>query len=249
MHGKLVWVCHNLVSHKENRPLLSKLSRHFYLHQSDFIIVHLKEAAEKLHHGSVKVHYFPHPAYAVKSTSLEEKKTENIHVLIWGNILPYKGIKEFIQCYSQVNASFKVVVVGRGENSYIEELQRAARGLNIEIRNEFLQDDELQTHFNNSKIILLPYSKDITTSGALIHSLHSKKIIIGPATGNFNDLYQLNSCLIYHNYKELFFLLERLISDTAFYEEKLSQVQQGMSEYIFANTWDNFIDKFLTTIE
>ncbi len=247
--GKLVWICHNLISHKKKIPFIQKLTRNFYINKSDFIIVHSKDALKQLEKLSDKAVYLPHPAYKrYNSNKLTGARTDT-DVLIWGNILPHKGLDEFVKYYKEAKASFRVLVVGKGEKGYVNSLQDAAEGLNIEIRNEFLSDEELDINFRSSKIVLLPYSKNSATSGALIHSLYSGKIIIGRATGNFVDLHEAGACLIYSNYEDLFVLLSRLSTDPLFYEETLLQLQKGMSVYISCNTWDSFIDKLLMTIE
>ena len=93
----------------------------------------------------------------------------------------------------------------------------------------------------------MPYlDSDTFSSGSLIHSLNSYKIVIGPAIGNFIDVSQYGACLTYGDYASLFSIVKALLHDEHKYEKELASVIAGINEYHKLNSWDDFIKKILT---
>ncbi|WP_143157242.1 glycosyltransferase [Cnuella takakiae] len=247
--GKIIWICHNRKSHAKGKPLLSKWNRNFFKHIADKIIVHSKDAIEVLKEVRSKVVFVPHPRYErIKMDSITNPNTHQ--ALIWGNITPYKGLEAFINDYKKSESNFPVKILGKGNPEYVAQLKEKAAGTNIHIQNTRLTAQELQEEFNKCSVIVLPYKKtDTFSSGALIHSLNAHKIILGPRVGNFIDLAETGACIAYQNNKELFELLDRMIHDSAFYQEQLENVRTNMDQYYKLNTWENMIEQVLNSIE
>ena len=247
--GKIVWICHNKESHKKNYKLLRNMTRSFYTKISDLIVVLSSDALNHFSKVKEKVSFLNHPVYMTPGLIEKHNNEEQTDVLIWGNISPYKGLSEFIESYRSHNNIFKVKIIGHSEKAYLKILTEKATGLNIEIVDRFLSKEELVHQFENSKIILLPY-KDIDTfsSGALVHSLCSNKIIIGPAIGNFIDLKQVNACLVYNSYPQLFILINSLLNNKYYYDEELEKLRKGILQYYNNNTWENFVRQLVSLV-
>lgn len=246
--GKIVWVCHNKDSHKKQYPGLRKITRSFYTKISNVIIVLSNDALNYFLKQKGKTHFLNHPVYS-NPPLLKEHKQVLFDVLIWGRIRPYKGLNGFIESYRKHNNLFNVNIIGYANKSDLEILNQNASGLNISITDKFISNDELAYYFQNSKIILLPYAdSDTFSSGALIHSLSSNKIVIGPAIGNFIDLYKQGACLVYENFTNLFSIINSLLNNPSYYETELSKLRKGISNYYKMNSWENFVDEIVHII-
>jgi glycosyltransferase involved in cell wall biosynthesis len=109
-----------------------------------------------------------------------------------------------------------------------------------------LSDEELDRNFQRSKIILLPYlNSDTFSSGTLIHSLNSNKIVIGPHVGNFIDVSRWGACLTYKSAHDLFKKMEELLSNAELYDTKRKALTEGITRYYNLNSWETFIDNLL----
>lgn len=244
--GKILWVCHNKDSHKKRFRRLRKMTRLFYTKFSDYIIVLSSDALNYFVKEKSKTYFVNHPVYPNPPLLTEDKFSIQYDVLIWGRISPYKGLNEFIESYRLHKNSFKLKIIGDANKDYFEIITKNASGLNIEITNKFISNDELEHYFKNSKIVLLPYADtDTFSSGALIHSLSSNKIVIGPMVGNFIDVYKKEACLVYENFANLFNMINCLLDDQSYYGLQLTKLRQGISNYYMENSWDNFIHDIL----
>lgn len=250
--SKIIWVCHNRKSHHKEFPKFNQLNRAFFKKIAHKILVHSGDAQEHLAKEAQKVFYLPHPRYErlePKQIVLPASLTTHSDVLIWGAIKPYKGLEKFIEEYRKSGSTFHTLIIGKAKPDYHHQLQSFAKGTNIRIENCFLNDDELSVLFSQTKIVLLPYLlSDTFSSGALIHSLNSHKIVIGPEIGNFIDLRAENACLTYTNYKHLFATISDLLSNEAQYDQTLQRLRKGMDHYYDNNSWDQFADKLCNVL-
>lgn len=244
--GKIIWVCHNKESHVKKYELLRKFSRTFFTKISNFIIVHSSDAIGHFPKEKHKVFFLQHPIYDKVAHRSADKDDTQIEVLIWGNITPYKGLDDFIKNYKKHGAAFNATIIGKADKQYLNHLTKASHGLNITIKDQFLSEDELYLYFKKSKIILLPYlDSDTFSSGSLIHSLNSNKIVIGPGIGNFIDVNNCGACLTYKDYPSLFYIIRQLLNDQKKYDEELRRLTAGINKYYTSNSWDDFIKNIL----
>ena len=247
--GKIVWICHNKESHNKQYKWLRIITRSFFTRISNAIIVLSKDAISHFLKIKHKVYFLNHPVYQNPELINQNTTDAPTDVLIWGNISPYKGLNEFIDSYRKHKNTFGVKIIGHADKKYLEIIKLKAKDLNIDITDKFLSPDELIYFFKRSKIILFTYGdRDTFSSGALIHSLSSNKIIIGPAIGNFLDLNQSGACFVYEDFTNLFIIIERLLEDQNYYEFELTKARKGIRSYYDLNSWEQFIDRFLQII-
>ncbi len=242
--GKIIWVCHNKDSHKKQFRLLRKLTRFFYAKISNAIIVLSNDALNYFVKEKRKTFFLNHPVYLNPPLLKEDNDHPLYDVLIWGRISPYKGLNEFIENYRKHNNFFYVNIIGHANKSYLKTITQNASGLHMDITDRFISNYDLANYFKKSKIILLPYAdSDTFSSGALIHSLSSNKIVIGPAIGNFIDLYNQGACLVYENFTNLFFTINSLLNNSSYYDTELAKLRKGILNYYKLNSWENFINE------
>lgn len=248
--GKIVWICHNKDSHKKKYKGLRRMARSFFTKISNVIIVLSHDALNYFVKEKGKTYFLNHPVYLNPPLLKEDSNLSMCDVLIWGRISPYKGLNEFIGAYRERNNSFSVNIIGHADKTYLETITQNSRGLNINIIDEFISNRELENYFKKSKIILLPYAdSDTFSSGALVHSLSSNKIVIGPAIGNFLDLNKQEACLVYENFTSLFSTLNLLLNNQVYYDSELARLRKGIVNYYRLNTWGKFIEEIVSIVE
>jgi beta-1,4-mannosyltransferase len=240
---KIVWTIHNKISHSTNMMFLKKYLFKELLKKSDLLITHSKEGisfAESMIKGcSNKVFYYPHPILKYIG---DEKDNSNANkeydVLIWGTMVPYKGIHLFLENLKQKYElnKLKILIIGKVPSSDYYDVLRSYENDNISIQNKFVKDNELSVIMNLSKVVLFTYSNDsILSSGVLMDSLAHGAFVIGPNTGAFKDVREdFNIVKTYDNFDELIVLLKNID------EIKSTYNKTSIQKFVELHSWENF---------
>lgn len=229
---KIVWMLHNMHPHKGITPMTKFIQRYLF-NNATLIIAHSKAAAEFARQNSkVKVCYLCHPFVDIETKPLEVSVPKS-DILIWGEILPYKGVPEFLSL--PFAKQFNVRIIGRCKDPILDEKIKALCSENISYENRKISFDELKALIGKTRYVLFPYVGDcVSSSGALIDTLTLGGCVVGPNVGAFKDLQEEGICLTYHNEEDLFKLLKSDISvDKAL-----------VSRFIKDNSWAN-LSRFL----
>ena len=183
--------------------------------------------------------------------------TPSDEVLIWGNILPYKGVLEFVSSPAVRAAGLKVRIVGRCKDaslaSAIEkaigqcDAGQAAEGstsadvsdylhrTRIVFENRAADFEELAVLIRSSRHVLFPYLPgSVSSSGVLMDTLSMGGNPVGPAIGAFADLARENVCDVYGSEAEM---IEILKSDRRVNSETLR-------DFISRNSWQAYAKFF-----
>ncbi|NJO67966.1 MAG: glycosyltransferase family 4 protein [Bacteroidetes bacterium] len=90
---KIVWVMHNRISHFKEHLYLKRLLFKLVLKKSYFIFTHSSDGVEYARElgRTDNVVYLAHPVVFHENAS----QVKEFDILIWGSILPYKGIDSF----------------------------------------------------------------------------------------------------------------------------------------------------------
>jgi len=242
MGVKIIWTMHNKLSHGEGDDPKTLALFNLMLRKSHLILTHASagiDFGESLLPGvKRRMIYLPHP---VKDRRLKSELQKKYDVLIWGTISPYKGIDQFLQELSTNNKlkQFKMLIKGKAsDKAYFNKLEKF-KNEKIEIRNEFINDDDLAHMIAESKTVLFTYSKDsILSSGVLMDSLGFGANIIGPHVGAFADLAEDG---IIHTFKDL-------SESISLIEEECSQpvndASAALDKFLAANSWSAFGKNF-----
>lgn len=224
---RIVWMLHNMHPHKGITPMTKFIQRYLF-NNADLIIAHSKAAAEFARQNSkVKVCYLCHPFVGI-STSPVDVPNQNIDILIWGEILPYKGVPEFLSL--PFVKQFNVRIIGRCKDTLLDEKIKDLCSPNIKYENRKISFDELKALIDKTRYVLFPYVGDcVSSSGALIDTLTLGGCVVGPNVGAFKDLQEEGVCLTYHSNEELFDLLK---NDIAVDKARISR-------FIKDNSWAN----------
>lgn len=228
---QIVWMLHNIHPHQGKSPTAEKISEWLYKNSS-IIISHSKDTAFfAAYKSKCKVQYVCHPTLGKKLPKVQSRKKAKYDVFIWGSILPYKGIYEFISLPSIQSSNLSIYILGHCKDSTLAKSIKEKCNNHIVFENRRADYSEISDCCRTSKYVLFPYIGDcVSSSGALIDTIEFGGIPVGPNKGAFKDLKEHGIAITYDNYEELVPLLERSISID----------DKKISNFIEENKWDVF---------
>ncbi len=241
---KIFWTLHNKESHKKDKIWLKRYLRDFIMNKSDYIITHAKAGIlllEKLLKSkNPKIHYIPHPILPAINIETSDKKIYD--VLLWGIVLPYKGIDRFLKFLKDTKTEhLRILIAGKIPDNNYRQLILSFKSEQIEIRDNYISINELEHLIAQSKIVLFTYLEEsILSSGALMDSLRYTPLIIGPNFGAFKDMGDDGVILTYNDYKDLLELLNLNL--------KATPDVMKIKRFIQENSWRNFGDSVYNLI-
>ena len=236
---KIIWTVHNKSTHQKKNLYIKKFLLYILSRNANYIITHSKEGIEYVRQLNPKIKkkhvlYIPHP---VKSKILPPVKNYEYDIIIWGNIMRYKGTHLFLQYLSENSLleTYKILIIGKIENKNYEKELRSYPSSKIIIINRFIEEEELTDYIQKSKIILFTYQNEyVLSSGALTDSLGFNQAIIGPNTGAFNDLAKEDLIFTYKNMKDLPAVIDKILAS------KKAHNEQKIKNFIQQNSWENY---------
>ncbi len=237
---KIIWTVHNKLSHyPSNRKykiwLIYQLTK-----KADLILTHSSEGinyVKEINPKAVKkVHFYHHPITKLQPYS--PTKSSQFNFLIWGTVIPYKGILEFVEKISKQakKQPKKMIIAGKvSDKDYLKKLEKAC-GDFIILRNEYIPNNELTNLINNSESILFTYKNNsVLSSGALMDSLSTGNRIIGPRIGAFIDLEKEGLVETYKDETEIYDIIRK---------PKTENYWQLVKNFFSINNWTSFGDRF-----
>lgn len=233
----VIWILHNKHPHKGKTWATTKAMR-FLAKYSTVVVTHSQTGItyfnSEFEKNKGKCYFIPHPVY---STEMIPPKTLKWDYIIWGEILPRKGILEFLRFANSCDffKTKKILVCGRCKNTDYSELLSKECNNNVTFINEFIHDDVLREYVSSSRYILFPYqTSSVLSSGSLVYSLNYGKPIIGPNVGVFAEMDKIVTC--YDSFEEIIDL--HITFDT-----------NVLMNYIEQNNWNTFLSKVLDLLE
>jgi len=215
---KIVFIFHNPYPHKGVNWMSNALTKRQLKH-SCLVISHSKETAafgqsKVVEYGGdpSKVVYVCHPV-PMPENSGDVGVERSDYILIWGGILPYKGVLEFVTDSLVRSAGLKVRIIGRCKDSElrsrIEEAVVEPCPTVFTFENRFADFEELGRLVKESKAVLFPYLHgSVSSSGVLMDTVLMGGNPVGPRLGAFSDLAEDGVCRVYDSTEEMLSLLE-----------------------------------------
>lgn len=228
---KIVWMFHNIHPHQGDNQQSQKIQYKLFC-QASLIMTHSKEAMEYAQkHTNKKVIFINHPISPITFKKINID-IPSFDILIWGAILPYKGIAEFLEIKQIQQSSITIRILGSCKNPVLSNKINNCCNEHILFENRKATFDEISAYINKSKYVLFPYIGNcVSSSGALIDTLVLGGTPIGPNVGAFKDLSEKGLCLTYENKTDLLNLLTS--HNTINNSEK--------NKFITENSWSNLI--------
>lgn len=237
---KLIWMFHNIHPHSNTNKYTESIMTYLF-NNASLIIAHSKEAADFAQQKTTrKVIYRCHPITSLlDNTSSIESHNNKYDVLIWGSILPYKGIPEFLSYLNSIHSQLSVYVVGKSDDEKLTKAIYAECGEYISFSNKHLDFQELKSLIKDSKYVVFPYiGSSVSSSGALIDTIAMGGNPVGPNKGAFKDLSEEGCCHVYNNYEDLITILESDI--------KIDK--QSVSVFTQKNSWINYVKSIINEL-
>ena len=165
---------------------------------ADAVIVHgslLKDQLCSKRVNPSKVHVIPHFdfKYLLQRESATNHKGNPAlkeYILVFGHIVPYKGIEVLINAARIVwqisKKDVDIVIAGSGDTSHIHKILTEEDRRHVFIRNEWIPSNELRDIFTRSKFLVLPYI-DASQSGVLSLSYTFSKPVIVSRAGSLPE--------------------------------------------------------------
>ena len=106
-------------------------------------------------------------------------------LLVFGRLVAYKGVDTALEAFGLLPAELsdvELIVAGRGPLARLGVGQR-----NVEVRNEYIPDSDLDSLLRDVRLVLLPY-KDATQSGVGLHAVERGVPCVVTAVGGLPEL-------------------------------------------------------------
>ena len=241
---RIVWVRHNKQTRRHRRIGLHKILERALCLYSDHIIQHSLDAAPNL---SGKVIFMQHPNNLNPGDILSPTYQESapIDFLIWGTLLPYKGVLEFLRLIAGDAAlgKFNIHIAGKCPDKNYWRALIMEKTDNVRILDKYVEKHELKELFRISRFILFTYRKDsVLSSGVLIDSLLAGKRIIAPNCGAFRDIAES------HGFVSIY---EELTEISAIYAANYHNYildQSELKDFLLENSWQKMGEKLKALI-
>ncbi|NBI29334.1 glycosyltransferase [Chengkuizengella sp. YPA3-1-1] len=201
---KIIYTVHNILPHDTN-DRYKKVYSKVYKEVADNLICHTdhakKELISNINVETEKIKVIPHgPMFNlnIEYDNVESKKniginSDEVVVLFFGIIRPYKGIEFLLDTWKKVSderKNVKLIIAGNGDEKYLNSLRNiiSQAGLkNIKTNFEYIPTEMLPIYHNAADILVYPY-KNITQSGALLTGMSFNKPIIATDIDGFKDV-------------------------------------------------------------
>ena len=237
---EVIFIFHNPRPHKgENRMSRSLTMR--MLRQSVLVLSHSTDTAayaksliSNFGGDPAKVKYVCHP---MPATDVPMPDMSSDRILIWGNVLPYKGVLEFVSCPEIRDAGLDVHIVGRCSDASLsaslEQSISRPSATHFLVENRSASFEELHSLIPSSKYVVFPYLPgSVSGSGVLMDTIAMGGEPVGPSFGAFADLASENVCRIYRSIPELVSILNS--------PKQLNQTT--IRHFIARNSWPAFAE-------
>ena len=241
LRKKIVWILHNKGSHEDKNNYWKNYMFSLMMKHSHLIITHSQDGIEfsrkRYTRYSSKVKFLMHPV--TELIPVEAESTKKYDILLWGVILPYKGIVPFLNFITKSDEpSLKILIVGKClDKEYKKQLNKYI-SKNIIHLDEYYDLNEISKFASQSKYTLFTYLSDsVLSSGALIDSIRMGSNIIGPNFGGFKDLSSFSFMNTYDTYTEILQIIKK---NNSVAKKNSHEIQN----FCYENSWNLFIDRF-----
>lgn len=174
-------------------------------------------------------------------------------VLIYGNIVPYKGVEIAVEAISIVKTKFsdiRLVIAGRTNDApeYWKEIEKKIEQTNtkknIITRLEFIPDEDTELYFKSADVLLLPY-RYIFQSGVLSLAYFFGLPVIAADVGSLRDEIEENITGFVFKKDSPLDLAEKI--EKYFRSQmylKLDETQKRITDYAMKRySWDTVADR------
>ena len=238
---RILWVLHNKYTHDTVKNRWTDLMFKVMMRSSDFILTHsncgIDFVKENFPEYTSKVKYIAHPVKKVFLNNIKEE--EKFDFLLWGVILPYKGILQFLMYVNDSSEmrSLRILIVGKCLDSEYKTKINEYLSENIIHLDRYYEIEQIAGFAKQAKFILFTYNPEsILSSGSLMDSIGMGSVIIGPSAGAFKDLSTYSFVKTFNSYSEIIDIYK------SFDKNKYS-LNSEIDSFCQENSWKLFVGK------
>ena len=252
---RIVWTMHNLVTHDAGADRIELWVRRRFARICEWIRVFDESTVERgsellgvekdlfcvLPEGSY-VGYYPDEVGRVEARQRLDIGLDDLVLLYFGQIRPYKGIEDLLEAFENIRApNWALVIAGRPlDERYSNEIVASAKAhARVRFFMEFVQDEEVQTFFNASDIVVLPFKK-VENSGTAVLAMGFGKPVIAPRLGVLSRRLRQQDELLYDTDG----LSEALASAVTLSKEQLARLGDNNRRAVLQYEWEDFARLF-----
>jgi glycosyltransferase involved in cell wall biosynthesis len=232
---KIIWILHDKISHTKKGIFLKVNLFYLMVNYSDYVFTHSKEGIRFGNAFLKKEKQIAFKHHPIKNNLTVKKQVdENIDIMIWGNISPYKGVDTFLEYLKQYDLleKYTIHIVGHVSDEELRKKLKSFESKNIVIEDKFVSNERLEELFMRTKVVLFTYAGYSTlASAALTDTLAYGKGIIGPEVGAFKDLRDDGLIDTFETFDDLMHRLENGLDDF------IEPDQEKIKAFIEDNSW------------
>lgn len=200
-HTKIICLADNIIPH-EQRPG-DRLFTNYFMQRIDGLVAMSRSVLEdgKSFRADLPVGFCPHPVfdnYGVKLSPEIARKRLKLdpnysYLLFFGFIREYKGLDLLLRAFADERLrKFQVKLLVAGEfysnpDPYLNLIKELKLETEIELRTEFIPDDEVNLYFSAADIVVQPY-KSATQSGVTQIGYHFEKSMLVTNVGGLPEI-------------------------------------------------------------
>lgn len=241
---------HDVKYHKGENTLFSKILNILFSYDSSRYVVFSKYSKHELAKIKDDSKIWILPLGCTISLSQDRILDQTFYgrFLFFGRLIEYKGIDVLLRSLDKVFMSFpnvKLVLAGRGDLSKYKDMLIKYKD-HIEVHNEWIQNDEIDSYFRNVDFVVAPYV-DATQSGVVpLSYVFGKPVIVSNCGGLPEQVSEGNTGLIVEQ-GDSDSLANAIIS---FYSNRNKLIEMKKSAYEFAekNSWQFTAEKLIEYI-
>jgi beta-1,4-mannosyltransferase len=212
---KIVWTVHDHINPEGKFTSLDIMIRRLTAKFSDSIIVHTETARQEvtklyklaeIERKKISVihlgHYIGQYPNVFSQEESREKLSLDKDIFLFGFIgyvRPYKGVLELIKAFRQIhNHYIHLLIAGLPfDVSFANVVKEAASGdSRIHLYLKFIEDEEIQIFLNAVNVVVLPYTRSLTSAG-LILAMSFSKAVVASDFGTIREVLPAEGGLVY----------------------------------------------------
>ena len=235
---KVIWTMHNKISHSKQNYFLKKQIFKLLIRNANLILTHSSEGVTYAKtfefKKNIPIKYLPHPIGSISVLSATEQ-TKIYDFVIWGAMIPYKGIHSFLEYLidSKIENNYHILIIGKFSSAdYYNQVVNLA-GTHTVVEDRFASMAELNVLINKSRFVLFTYSNNsVLSSGALMDTVGFCANIIGPNTGAFSDLNANGIIQTYNSFSDIIKMHKEFDKQSIDTDKRLNFIKE--------NNWNTF---------
>jgi beta-1,4-mannosyltransferase len=221
---RIVWTLHNLISHESKGAareafacrMLARLAHRIIAHSQSAIAQAERTYGSKFAH---KAHVIPMGNFdgiygdATPAPPPRERSPEApIHILFFGAVRPYKGVKRLLHAFAEVtDPRVRLTIAGRAMDAqYGESIAAlAAQNPRVQLQLRFVDVAEVSPLFSSADVVIIPFERTLT-SASLMLAMSLTRAAILPEEARAFDIVNDDNALFFDSNVSLVSLLNNL---------------------------------------